>query len=163
MLAIAALVLLSVLAGCKPQGSQSDRGIGSNEPVIEGYGPAAVETLGLSEFKVDRDNGARLKLFLAVLDKFGSSIKYPGVFRFELYEYVPQSTVAKGKRIQTWPDIDLTDAAVNNTQFQEYLKAYEFDLAINVPMQAGKTYVIESTCILPSGKRLGTEANVIYR
>jgi hypothetical protein len=157
------MVSVFALAGCNPQDPQVGRHAGLNEPVMAGYGPAAVETLGLSEFKVDRDNGARLKLFVAVLDKFGSSIKYPAVFRFELYEYVPQSTVAKGKRIQAWPDLDLTDAAVNNTQFQEYLKAYEFDLAINVPMQAGKTYIIESTCIFPGGRRVGTEANIIYR
>ena len=73
-------------------------------------------------------------MYAALRDSFGSCLKAPGVFRFELYEYVQYSSEPKGKRIIIWPDIDLTDAAENNEYWNDFLRAYEFSLDLEQDM-----------------------------
>ncbi len=99
--------------------------------------------------------GAKLSVFVTMLDAFGSQVKAPGVLRFELYEHVPRSAQTKGQRLTLWPDLDLTSPAENHKYWREFLRAYEFEL--DAQTTRDKTYVLEVTCLCPDGKRLSAE------
>jgi hypothetical protein len=91
--------------------------------------------------------------YIDVFDQFGSRIKTAGVWRFELFEYVPRSADPMGTRIKLWPDIDLTDAAINNKNWQEFLHCYKFDLDIDTDL-AGKVYILQAVCFTADNRRL---------
>ena len=122
-----------------------------------GFAPVKIGILPLTELSIPADGGpdAKLDAYVVVLDAFGSSMKAPGVLRFELYEHVPRSAQPKGKRLMIWPDLDLTGPAENHKYWRDFLRAYEFEL----DTQAGRdqTYVLEVTCTCPDGKRLASE------
>jgi hypothetical protein len=90
-----------------------------------------------------------------LLDSFGCQVKSAGVFRFELYERVERSAEPKGRRVVIWPDIDLIDAAANNENWRDFLRAYEFNLDFD--LQGSQNYVLQVTCLCPGGKRLSAE------
>ena len=96
-----------------------------------------------------------MDVYVSLLDAYSEKIKAPGIFRFELYEYVQRSSEPKGQRIAIWPDVDLNSPAENQTYWRDFLRAYEFSLG--APASRGKTYILEVTCLCPSGKRLSTE------
>ncbi|MBN1818366.1 MAG: hypothetical protein JW828_13480, partial [Sedimentisphaerales bacterium] len=78
--------------------------------VSQGYLPTHIRIMGLTGFKLGEygTDTAALEVYIDMLDRFDSRIKAPGVFRLELYEYVPRSSNPRGKRIMIWDDIDLT-------------------------------------------------------
>ncbi len=84
--------------------------------VPSGFGPARINILPLSEITGAAGIGqdAKLSVYVALLDAFGSPVKAPCTLRFELYEYVRRSAQAKGQRLMIWPDIDLTRPADNH-------------------------------------------------
>jgi len=92
---------------------------------------------------------------VSLLDAYSEKIKAPGTFRFELYEYVQRSAEPKGERIAIWPDVDLTRPAENQKYWRDFLRAYEFTLGAQASKE--KVYILEVTCLYPSGKRLSTE------
>jgi len=134
---------------------------GASDPsastIPSGFGPAKISILPLSE--ITGASGAaldaKLDVYLALLDAFGSSIKAPCTLRFELYEYIRRSAQTKGQRLVIWPDIDLTRPADNNKYWRDFLRAYEFEL--NAKVERDKTYVLEATCLGADGKRLSGE------
>jgi len=146
--------------GCEPTVSvnkplPSAAEVGCDETVLyKGFRPVEIDITPLSEYIFPRDIEAKahVNIFVTVLDAFGSQIKAPGVFRFELYEYVPRSAEQKGKRIVIWDDIDLTDAVENNKYWSDYLRAYKFYLDLDQP--TNRTYILQVTCICPGGRRL---------
>ena len=121
------------------------------------YGPVRIDVLPLTEFEPGRglDAAGKIKVYVSLLDKFGSEIKAPGVFRFELHQYVERSARQKGRRIAIWPDVDLTDPAENNRYWRDFLRAYLFEL--DFELQANQRYMLQVTCLCPSGKRLSEE------
>ena len=119
-----------------------------------GFAPTQIEILPLTEL-VDSEQGARLNAYVSLLDAYGEKVKAPGTFRFELYEYVQRSSEPKGQRLAIWPDIDLNNPADNQEHWRDFLRAYEFSFASQ--MASGETYVLEVTCLCPSGKRLSTK------
>ena len=123
-----------------------------------GYLPVRVRVCPLTEYKLfpNSDRSPRIRIFLNLYDAFGSQIKSPGVFRFELYEYVQRSADPKGRRINIWPDIDLKNADKNNEYWRDFLRAYEFDLDFE-PQTPAQSYVLQATCFCPNGKRLLAE------
>jgi len=122
-----------------------------------GFGPAKITILPLSEITgaggVGQD--ARLNVYVALVDAFGSPIKAPCSLRFELYEYVPRSAQSKGQRLMIWPDIDLTRPADNHRFWRDFLRAYEFTLDLRV--ERDKTYILEATYMGSDGRRLSGE------
>ena len=53
------------------------------------YAPIKTDIMPLTEFTHGGDTKqAHINLYISLVDSFGSQIKSPGVFRFELYEYV---------------------------------------------------------------------------
>ncbi len=123
-----------------------------------GYLPARVRICPLTEYNLfpNSDRFPRIRIFLNLYDAFGSQIKSPGVFRFELYEYVHRSADPKGKRITIWPDIDLKDLDKNNEYWRDFLRAYEFNLDFD-PQAPAQSYVLQVTCFCPNGRRLLAE------
>lgn len=120
------------------------------------YATVKIDIMPLTEFiSVDDTRQAKIKLYVSLLDTFGSQIKSPGVFRFELYEYVQRSAEPKGKRIIIWPDIDLTEPADNNVYWRDFLRAYEFNLPFE--QAANQSYILQVTCLCPNGRRLSSE------
>lgn len=162
------LCLLLALPGCEPSAVHQPRPAESNSPAVTPYAvyapytAAKIGIIPLTEFVGSADDGSvRIRAYVAVLDCFGCQIKEPGLFRFELYEYVQRSPQPKGRRVIIWPDIDLTDAVENNNHWRDFLRAYEFDLPFEP--QANQTYVLQATCICPNGRRLSAEFQIKYQ
>jgi len=121
-----------------------------------GFGPAAIIILPLTELSQPTgDQGQQLHVYVSLADAYGSQMKAPGVFRLELYDYVQRSAEPKGPRIAIWPDIDLTNPAENQKSWRDFLRAYEFTVPVHVSPE--KTYVLEVTCLIPTGRRLSAE------
>lgn len=125
--------------------------------VPTGFGPAKVSVLPLSEITGfgGAGRGAKLSVYVALLDAFGCPIKAPCTLRFELYEYVRRSAQAKGQRLNIWPDIDLTHPAENHKSWRDFLRAYEFQLDVQADRDI--TYILETTCLSPDGRRLSAD------
>jgi len=80
-----------------------------------------------------------------------------------LYEYAVRSPSPLGKRLEIWPDIDLTDPGKNNDQWRDYLRAYEFNFEVNSRLEFGRVYTIEVTCLSPIGKRMSAQYKLSYQ
>jgi len=148
---IFSFMLLLVQAGCEPSQVVT-------EPMSKTFcAPVKAHILPLTEFIDVRDaeGQLRLEVYVSLLDSFGSQIKAPVVFRFELYEYVQRSSDPKGKRINIWPDIDLAEPIENNKYWRDFLRAYEFNLPLD--LESYGSYVIQATCLCPNGRRLSAE------
>ena len=119
-----------------------------------GFAPARILIAPWTEIKgqAREDGTRRIRVFVRLVDAFGSDVKSPGVFRFELYERLAKSAEPRGKRLMIWPDFDLTAAEQNNSHWQDYVRSYEFSLDFD-PSDAGP-YVLEATFIPAEGRRL---------
>lgn len=154
--AISVVVTLLISAGCESEGlSQSEPVVGGGD-VLSAYAASKIRIVGLSEITdaLDDERTSRVKVYVDLLDSFGNRIKSPGVFRFELYEFMPRSSEPKGKRIFIREDIDLTDATRNNSYWRDFLRTYQFDLDLNFKVKANATLMLEVTFTTPTGKRL---------
>ncbi len=124
--------------------------------VYSRYAPAKINIMPLTEFiSAGGTQQVKIKPYVSLLDSFGSQIKSPAVFRFELYQRVLRSAEPKGRRIIIWPDIDLTDPAANNEYWRDFLRAYEFDLPFEP--DASQSYILQVTCLCPNGRRIFAE------
>lgn len=129
------------------------------------YNPVKIEVTPLTEFVgasvaegTSDDShivGSHINIYVSLLDSFGCQMKSPGVFRFEIYEYVQRSAEPKGRRIAIWPDTELIDAAENNKHWQDFLRAYQFNLPFE-PTDS-QSYILQVTFLCPTGKRLTSE------
>ncbi len=167
------LAMLLVGAGCQwplthpATGAETDNDF-KKLSVYSHFAPAKINIMPLTEF-ISADNSARLvaakprdaagqaniNLYVSLVDSFGSQIKSPCVFRFELYQRVQRSSEPKGSRVIIWPDIDLTDPAANNEYWRDFLRAYEFNLPFEP--SASQNYILQVTCLCPNVRRLSTE------
>jgi len=172
-------MLLLTYAGCEPvrtTGAPPDHNTAGAALCVY-YAPVKIDILPLTELIVALDGGSdpHIEAYVSLLDSFGSQIKSPGKFRFELYEYVQRSAEPKGERLRKWPDsdpadpntddlywIDLSDPAANNRSWRDFLRAYQLDLPLKPAphegvLQPGRDYVLEATCLTPNGSRLTAE------
>jgi len=148
-------------AGCGPQPSSQGPAVehegGSAEitPCVR-YAPVKIDITPLTEFlPADNTQRPRINLYVSLLDSFGSQIKSPGRFRFELYERVQRSATPKGKRLAMWPELDLTDPATNSDYWRDFLRAYEFTLPLE--QFTNESRILEVTFFCPSGRRISSE------
>ncbi|MBN2180358.1 MAG: hypothetical protein JW715_00480 [Sedimentisphaerales bacterium] len=154
-------VIILCNTGCRQQSQPpviSDRPDNESEKysVFAEYSPKEVDIIPLTGFVNSGDvQQSQINLFVSLLDSFGSEIKSPCVFRFELYEKVQRSAEPKGRRINIWPDIDLTESNINNKYWRNYLRAYEFNLPF--APAGSQTYILEVTVLCPTGKRLTSD------
>lgn len=149
-------LLLLGIAGCESAHTESSSIADSDFRYLSEYGPAKVDIMPLTEF-AGAGNGEKpkIKVYVSLLDAFDCQIKAPAVFRFELYQKVPRSSEPKGRRILIWPDIDLNDAAENNKHWQDFLRAYQFDLPLK--SERDRSCILQVTSMCPNGKRLSAE------
>ena len=161
-LKISFVLCLAVWAGCEPPPVTTEpRQTPNKDPNDVGfyvqYAAAKIDILPLTELAIagDDDEPSQIRLYVSLLDPFGSQIKSPGIFRFELYRHVQRSAEPKGGRIVIWPDIDLTDPGVNDKSWRDFLRCYQFSLDLTA--QAARSYVLQATCLCPNGRRLSTE------
>lgn len=155
------LILLTINTGCQQPKTPTDS-TGTTDDIIGMlslytlYAPVKIDIMPLTEFTIANETQRpKINVYVSLLDPYGSQIKSPGKFRFELYEYIQRSSEPKGKRAIIWPDVDLTNPVKNNDYWRDFLKAYVFSLPYE---QAGKQdYILQVTCLCPNGKRLSTE------
>jgi len=133
-------------------------------PVVCAFSPARIRIIGLTEIVGvgDSSDTAAISIYLDVFDAYDSHIKAPARFRFELFEFVPRSSEPRGDRLVIWPDIDLTEPAANNSYWQDYLRAYHFQLGMDFKPAPGATFTLEATCTTPDGRRLSDKRRIRY-
>jgi hypothetical protein len=158
---------VTLFLGCAPAGPATpptepvarEPAVAASPPAVlpSGFLPTRIEVLPLTELTDPGagQQGTPLNVYVSLLDAYNEKIKAPGTLRFELYEYVERSAEPKGQRIAIWPDVDLTGPAANQRYWRDFLRAYEFTLGTQV--SRNRTYILEVTCLCPSGKRLTTE------
>jgi hypothetical protein len=151
---------LAFFAGCEETPSDPGLHLDFSRNVsskYESFGPARIDILPLTNITQAADSryDSIINVYACLLDTFDSQIKAPAVFRFELFEHVQRSTDPKGRRITLWPDIALTDPALNNNHWQDFLRAYLFALPVQ-KLSSGE-YILHATCITPSEKRFSTD------
>ncbi|MBN2139358.1 MAG: hypothetical protein JW720_16260 [Sedimentisphaerales bacterium] len=167
------LLVLPVLLvlGCEAPapGDPDSPGNGSTTPTCVLYAPARVDIMPITEIVVPKGNGGEQVIaYVSLLDSYGSEVKSPAKFRFELYEQVERSAEPKGRRLEIWPEIDISDPndnaaywfdlsapAENNKHWRNYIRAYCFTLPLKTP--PGKDCILEVTCQSPNGRRLTSE------
>jgi hypothetical protein len=155
------IIFLSVNMGCQnPAGLNETNNTANNDvnklPTYALYAPSKIDIMLLTEFSgTGNAQKSKIDIYVSLLDQFGSQIKSPGIFRFELYEHVSRSAEPKGKRVKLWQDIDLTDPTANNNCWRDFLRAYQF--ALPYEPAGNQDYIIQLTCMCPNGKRLSSE------
>jgi hypothetical protein len=148
---------IAFFAGCESSPSDSGFHLDFARPDVapcERFGPVRIDILPLTTLAQapDSTQDSILNVYICLLDSFDSQIKAPAIFRFELFERAQRSTDPKGRRLTIWPDIALTDPALNNNHWQDFLRAYLFSLPVQ-KLSAGD-YILHTTCVTPSDKRL---------
>ncbi|HAL45871.1 MAG: hypothetical protein A2Y12_14600 [Planctomycetes bacterium GWF2_42_9] len=147
-LVVAAAVLLLPFSGCQENQSVSDSKPGTFQKTCI-FAPQKITFNQLTEFS----KRWQIVAYIDVYDQFNSRIKAAGIWRFELYPKVLRSADPAGGRIKLWSDIDLTQAAVNNGYWQDYLRCYKFELPLETEVKGG-TYILEAVCFTAEGKRI---------
>ena len=125
--------------------------------IYTAYSPERIEFMPLTEFVNDEtmQHPPAIHAYISLLDEFGSQVKSPGVFRFELYRRLERSSDRKGKRVFIWPDIDLIEPEENADHWYDFLRGYRFDLGF-IP-QGDQQYVLQVTFLSPDGNRISAE------
>ena len=151
------VAVLLLYAGCSGPPNESGQlnlpFVQSDAALYARYGPARIDILPITTINpAPSAVDYTINVYVCLVDSFGSQIKSPATFRFELFQQVQRSSEPKGKRIVIWPDINLTDPVANNNHWQDFLRAYLFSLPLEKP--ASETTILQVTCISTSGKRL---------
>lgn len=151
---------LAAIVGCQPvpPGQTAQKQKPQTEPqtcINSSFAPDKIEITPLTEMTIDSSQNAVIKAYVSLLDSSNCQKKWPGIFRFELYQRVLRSAEPKGRRLFIWPDIDLTEENANNTYWLDFLRAYEFDLEFEPA--ANQDYILQATCLSGDNKRLSTE------
>lgn len=146
------IAVLSFYAGCSGESSAPLFSPLGQAPCTR-YGPARIDVMPITSLvRGATDSESTINVYVCMLDSFDCQIKSPAVLRFELFQRVQHSSEPKGKRLIAWPDIDLTDPANNNNSWQDFLRAYQF----NLPLQktSAENAILHVTCLCPTGRRL---------
>ena len=155
------LILLSVNIGCEQPKRPPEIPFQTDMSpdmlsIYTSYVPVKIDIMPLTEFVDAEDTQqSKINIYVSLIDPFGYQIKSPGIFRFELYEYIQRSAEPKGKRAVIWPDVDLTDPVTNNDSWRDFLRAYEFSFPCE--QTNSHEYILQVTCLCPNGKRLSSE------
>lgn len=152
------------LSGCSGSRKNLDRGsFYSAQP--ESFQASSIDIVALTEISMisSYDNISKIRVYIDVFDSYNSKIKFPGFFRFELFEFQPRSADPKGNRIFFWKDQDLTDPQTNCRFWRDALRSYEFDLTLDRALNKSSRYVLLVTCTTVSGERLTDQRIIKYR
>ena len=158
---MAVFSILLAAGGCSYMGVEHPAMSGAENAeelgVYSGFTPTEIVILPLTH--IFGTDGAKetsgIEAYVSMTDRFGNQIKSPALFRFELYEKIQRSSEPKGVRAVIWPDMDLRDPVGNNRYWQDFLRAYKFNL--NFKPLKDQNYVLQVTCFSPAGRRLSAE------
>jgi len=153
-------IIIGFFIGCKILSEQPPPAEYDNaDPlsIYTSYAPQKIDILPLTKILSETSNNksSNIIVYVSLLDAFNSSIKSPGIFRFELYEYVKRSPQPKGQRVKLCPDRDLLEPTENNTHWRDYFRTYQFNITCNI--QKDQSYILQATFITPEQKRLSDE------
>ena len=151
-------IFLLAIAGCGQLSGRTSKADNDLNKIsaYSRFAPDRINIMPLTEFiNTDNIRQISIKPYVSLLDSFGSQIKSPGIFRFELYQRALRSAEPKGKRVVIWQDIDLTEPALNHEYWRDFLRAYEFDLPFE--LDVNQSYILQVTCLCPNGRRLSVE------
>jgi hypothetical protein len=157
------ILLLGLLcaSSCSNSGPRSELAAQPSQSSLRvtytGFTPDKVSLLPLTRLVSSSSSDAEsyIQAYVTLADEFGAQLKYPGTFRFELYEKLLRSAKPKGPRKKIWPDLDLRGPKQNNQFWQDFLRAYEFHLDF-VP-DSNQKYILEVTFLGSKGKRLSDQ------
>jgi hypothetical protein len=153
------VLALAFYTGCSttPPGAGSSPSLFRDSTPCTRFGPARIDVLPITSITPASasDSDSTITAYVCLIDAFDSQIKAPAVFRFELFQQIQRSSDPKGKRLIVWPDIDLTDPAVNNNLWQDFFRAYLFSLPLQ--KSSPENCILHITCFCPSGKRLNAD------
>ena len=150
------IIVFLCMLGCEPDGSDSAKSLSDDSNVIRCYEPVKIRIVGLTEIILDEYGASRLNVYVDLADSFGSRVKAPGVFRFELYDYVQRTSQHAGKRLFISTDIDLIDPTENNNYWKDHLRAYQFDLPLGFDPRAGQSFLLQVTFNTSTSRRLSS-------
>ncbi len=156
--------LLIFFSGCSTQKIIIGPKIPGKSDVYEDYAATQIRVVGLTEIKkaTEMEGVTIVNAYVDLLDQFDTRIKSPGSFRFELYDFVPQSATPKGRRLFVWGNVDLIDPVKNNSYFQDFLRTYKFELEMNFVPNAGSKFILDVTFINPEGKRMSDSHDIEF-
>jgi len=152
------LLLALITFGCEPQGQSVNKTskigtIFKSQNSCDAYAPDSIDIMPLTSFVFsENEEPTKINIFVSLIDSYGSQVKAPGIFRFELFERVLRTGKPKGRRLALWRDIDLTSPQDNNAYWRDFLRAYEFN--VDYEPDADKHYILQVTCMCLDGKRL---------
>lgn len=110
---------------------------------------------GTQIFDADR-NLRGVDVRIEVMDAYGDAAKAFGDFRFEMYQFIPNSIDPKGKRIATWEE-SLIEPKKNLLHWDKITRTYEFKLQWDEPIAPGRQFVLLAYFDSPFTDRLQTE------
>ena len=147
-------MLPCLLAGC----DSGSAPVVTEPPRPAGFPVASIHVAGLTELTehAKAKDSQTLRVFVELMDTYGSKIKAPVTLRFELYRYVPHRTDPRGSRLRSWPDFDLFSQAGNHLYWRDYLRAYEFSLDVSPALPPEESYLVEVTCMTADQRRINT-------
>lgn len=93
---------------------------------------------------------------IETVDAYGDAAKAFGNFRFEMYEFLPNSIDPKGKRIATWEEA-LLKSKKNLLHWDKITRTYKFKLQWDKPIPIGKRFVLVVIFSSPFTERMFTE------
>jgi hypothetical protein len=146
------LFVLPIISGCETYNSGNSEVLVGNNGVRNSciFVADKIKFNQLTEYA----GNEQINVYVDVLDQFGSRIKASGIWRFELFQQERLTAESKGSRVYLWQDIDLTDAGVNFSAWQDYLRCYKIELVFNADIESGKTYILQAVCTTAEGKRI---------
>ena len=158
-LAAAALAVAS-LAACGPEGPGPAPRPGQ-QPV-----PPPIDLLLPGSIRIHPFTGTRtfdvkggvkgIDVRIQALNAYGDATKAFGEFRFELYEFLPNSRDPKGKRLGLWRN-DVLEPKVNLLHWDSITRTYSFKLQWYEPVPVGQRFVLAAVFSSPFTERLFDE------
>lgn len=105
----------------------------------------------------DESSGIRgVDVRIEAMDRLGDATKAFGEFRFEMYQFVPNSQNPKGDLIATWVE-DVFPPRKNLLHWDKITRTYEFKLQWDKPIPVGKRFVLLATFNSPFTERMYAE------
>ncbi len=94
---------------------------------------------------------------IEAIDAYGDSTKAFGDFRFEMYQFRPNSPDCKGMRLATWHE-SVMEPGKNLVHWDKFARAYRFKLKWDHPVPAGQRFVLVAVFSSPFAQRLFAES-----
>jgi hypothetical protein len=125
--------------------------------------PVAISISPFTEIRIiDNYNAyAAIAAYVDLIDTAGNNIKYPGVFRFGLYEYKILSANSQGKMLYSWPAIDTSAHERDNGHWNEAMRSYMFNLEMDGKLDESEKYVLSVTFSAPRQQLRFTDKRII--